>query len=76
LRPCGTNVIDIQLYREKRGAAKCFLAALPRNPRINYREQLCRRRIAKDLEEEEERCGNDDAVVIHARNNPDEEVTL
>ena len=42
---------------------------------LTISEQLCRQRIARDLEEEEERCGNEDAVVIHARNNPDDEVT-
>jgi hypothetical protein len=39
---------------------------------------LRRRRVAGGpaRDEEEERCGGDDAVLIHARNNPEEEIKM
>lgn len=40
--------------------------------------RISRRRVASgsDKDEEDDRCGNDDAVLIHARNNPDEEIKM
>ena len=46
--------------------------------RIQTRAHTHRRRIAGGTRDadEEERCGSDDAVLIHARNHPEEEVRV